>query len=345
MRRRQFAICGLTLLFFASWAHAQWTYTPEIGRFINLKNMPRETPELQLEYARSLLLDGDYSGALDEADKFDEFYSDSNFADQNQFVKGEIRFARKQYKRAAQEFQLVVTNYPSSPLYDEVTKKQYEIGDALYQKGVERYEKRDDSYWNRVRFFFNFTASRPFKQAIEVYEMVTDNQPFTPQAAEAQFRIGRCYEARERHLEAADEYQRVVEDYPDSPWVREASYGLANAYLETSYEPEYDQSPSLFAIQSIRNFESRFPEDERIPELKGKEAEMWERVAEQRLESARFYERRRDITAARAYYVIVAQEHFDTESGRIAKQWLDKNPMRDDIRSRFLRSLVAASDE
>jgi outer membrane assembly lipoprotein YfiO len=325
--------------------HAQWTYTPEIGRFINLKNMPRETPELQIEYARSLMLDGDYSAALNETDKFDEFYSDSDLVDQNQFLKGEIRLGRKQYKKAAQEFQLVITDHPSSPLYDDVTKKQYEIGDALYEKGVKRYAERDDSYWNRIIFFLDFTASRPFKQAVDVYEMVTDNQPFTPEAAEAQFKIGKCYEARGLYAEAADEYQRVLEDYPDSPWVREAAYGLTQSYKETVHDPEYDQGPSLSAIRSVREFAARFPEDERNDELREMESQMWERVAEQRYQTAQFYQRRREMVAARAYYVIVATEHPDTKAGQKAGEWLSKNPLKDTLQSKFLNSLIASSNE
>jgi outer membrane assembly lipoprotein YfiO len=293
-------------------AGAQWVITPQIGRLIRPDRMPKETPELQVQYARSLMQSGDYARALYETTKFDDFYADSDFADDNQFIRGEIRMAQGKYRDAATEFQQVIVNYPDSDLFVDVIAKQYEIGDTFYAKGRARLGK---GWWRRFK-------KRPFKRAIEIYTMVIDNQPFTDAAAEAQYKVGLCYYTREDYVEAAFEYQRVIEDYGKSAWVDEASYGLAMCYYQAARPPEYDQAPSLLCISAVDDFKEQLPSDPRLGELEKVRAEMRERVAQQRLMAAQFYEKRRRFTAAAVYYEVVAQDFSDTSAAKEATIWL-----------------------
>src|SRR5690606_38448022 len=60
-------------------AHGQWLWTPQTGRFIDIDRQPKETPELQVEFARSLLIEKRYKAALRETNKFEDFYGDSEY--------------------------------------------------------------------------------------------------------------------------------------------------------------------------------------------------------------------------------------------------------------------------
>lgn len=304
-------VLGLVVVAVSASAYGQWVYSPEIGRFVNLKRQPKETPELQLEHARTLMLEGDYKNALQEAEKFERFYGDSELADENQFLRGQIEEARGNYLDAAREYQQVVASYPESDLFDQVLERQYEIGNRFYEKGQAKMQER----WTLWR-------ERPFKRAIQVYEMVVDNQPFTEAAAAAQYKIGLCYFTREDYLEASYEYQRVVEEYPASEWVDDAAYGLALCYYEASLPPAYDQSTSQLAVNAVDDFNARFPNDERASEMNTVKSEMREKIAAQRLRTARFYERRRDFEAATIYYRLLVSDFSGTEAAETATQWL-----------------------
>jgi len=306
------------LLGIASTAEAQWTWTPQTGRWINIKRLPKETAELQIEHARSLMIQGEFGEAIDETEKFSKYYGDSELADENQYLRGEIRLAQGKLVDASREFQLVVSNYSDSALYDSVIEKQYEIGDRLYQQGEERLTKK-----------WRFGRKRPFKRAIDVYSMVINNQPFTDAAAEAQYKVGLCHHTRKEYVEAAHEYRRVIEDYSTSEWVDEACMSLADCYYDASRPPEYDQEPSQLAIDAIDEFKHRYPSDERVAGLDEKRAEMRENIAGQRLSTAQFYEKRRNFNAARVYYEMLAGEFPDTTSGESAKAWLADNPIRE----------------
>lgn len=296
-------------------AQAQWTWTPQTGRWINLDRLPKETAELQYEFARSLYLEGQYAKALRETDKFDSFYGDSEYADDNQFLRGEIRMAQGKNRDAARAFQEVVANYPDSDLFDDVIAKQYEIGDRFFAQG----EARADDRW---RLFKN----RPYRRAAEVYGMVVQNQPFTNAAAEAQYKIGLCNFAQDKYIEAAYDYRRVVEEYGGSDWVDEASYGLAQCYYKESHPPQYDQAPSELTIEAVNAFVRRFPADPRVTELEAQKAEMLERIATQRLMTAQYYEKRRKFDAARIYYNVVVNQFPDTDAAAQARDWLARNP-------------------
>ncbi len=295
-------------------AVAQWVWSPQIGQFINLRNLPRETPELQIEHIRGLMLEGDYREALAETDLFTQYYADTEYADENQFLRGEILYRWGRYHRAAQEFQQVVTNYPASDLHDEVIQRQYDIGDTLYEEGLDRMDRR-----------FAWFRTQPLRQAIEVYNMVIDNQPFTEAAAEAQYKVGRCHQALDEYIEAAYEYRRVVEDYSGTEWVPDASHGLVESYYASTLPPAYDQSPSRLTINAIEDFTQRYPGDERVDELEEKRREMRENIAQQRLKTARFYEKRRQFDSAHIYYEILVDEFGDTEAAESAREWLSEH--------------------
>jgi len=320
---------------------AQWTWTPETGRFVNMGSLPKETAELQVEYTRSLVLNGDLSKAMNETDKFSKFYPDTDFADDNQFLRGEIKLARKEYVDAAEEFQQVISMYPESPLYDQVISNQYEIGDTLYEKGRLKIQRASEGFrplrgLNR----FNPFKRRPLKKAIDVYTIVIDNQPFTAEAAEAQYKTGLCYFTREEYLEAGFEFRRVIEDYGNSKWVREAYFHLTRSYEEAALSPDYDQAPSNLAITSIAQFRRRYPGDARVAERREVSEEMRERIAEQRYRTAKFYEKRVHLDSARLYYEIVASKFEGTKAAEKAEKWLGENPAEANAHAAFVGPAV-----
>lgn len=315
---------------------AQWVWTPETGRFVNVGNLPKETPELQIEHARGLMVEGDYSKALAETAKFKEFYVESELADENQFLRGEIRLAKGERLKAAEEFQQVITQYPATGYYDRVIAKQYEIGDALFEEGVRKVEGLREIGWYEPYRYLNFRRHRPLKQAVEVYSMVIDNQPFTAQAAEAQYKLGRCHFAKGDYIEASFEFKRVLEDYRGSEWLDEAAYDLARCYQKGSHPPDYDQAPSQLAVDSINDYVLTYPSDPRGDELLVVKDEMQEKIAEQRFRQVKFYERRSQFDASRIYAEGVVVQYPETRAGEKARNWLAAHPARDRARSRFI---------
>lgn len=313
--RKRAALLGLLVLCLGSLdVYAQWTWTPQTGRWVNLKRLPKETPQLQIEYARSLLLEGNYQKAWRETRKFIQFYEDSEYRDDNQYLRGEIKLAQGDLMDSAKEFQSLIANYPDTDHYDAAIEKQYEIGDRYFERGQEKIDQRW-ALWKK----------RPLKRAVEVYSMVIENQPFTANAAKAQYQVGLCRYTTENYLEAAFDYRRVIEDYAGSDWVDEASYGLAMCYYDMSLPADYDQTPSQLAIDAIDSFGNRYPDDERLAGLREKQTEMRERIAQQQLLTAKFYEKRRKFGSAKIYYEVLVKEYPESQAAQVATEWLAAN--------------------
>ena len=114
-------------------------------------------------------------------------------------------------------------------------------------------------------------------------------------AAEAQYKIGRCYFTRKEYLEAGFEFRRVIEEYTESEWVKDSYYYLTRSYEEAALEPDYDQSPSRLARTHIAEFTRRYPDDPRNEERLEVSRELRESIAEQRYRAARFYVKRADF--------------------------------------------------
>lgn len=313
MRRKWCGVCVVIgAMVAAQAAYAQWTWTPQTGRWVNVKQMPKATPELQIDYARSLMMAKHYKKALRETQKFDRFYAKSKLADQNLFLRGEIHEKEGADLQAATDFQKLLTMYPKSTLYDAAIRKQYEIGDHFYARGQ---KKMAGPWWKPFK-------KSPFKKAIKVYTMVIDNQPFTAAAAEAQYKVGLCHYTRKEYDDAAYDYKRVMEDYSGSSWVKQACYGLAQCYYDASLPPEYDQAPSQLAVDAIDDFTQRYPHDAEVKTLANKRKKMRDNMAEHKLEIAKFYAKRRDFEAARIYYHVVVDQYPETDAAGLARRWL-----------------------
>ena len=169
-----------------------------------------------------------------------------------------------------------------------------------------------------------------------MYSLVLDNQRFTDAAARAQYRIGLSHFTREQYLDASFEYRQVLEMYPNSEYVRDASYGLVRTYQELSLDPDYDQEPSQLTMNRIVDFASQFPGDDRLEELEQVSAEMEGNIARQRLQTAKFYERRRLFLSAHISYRAVAEQYPGTESGREAEEWLGHRAGPQTAAARFI---------
>jgi len=141
---------------------------------------------------------------------------------------------------AAKAYQQLLAGYPNTKRYQEAIKRQYEIGDQYYEKGLKKIEKR----WALFK-------KRPLKHAAEVYAMVVEKPAVHGAAAEAQYKIGLSHYARREYTEAAFEYRRVVEDYSGSDWVDEASYGLAMCYYKGSLRPTTTRRPARWRLTRL----------------------------------------------------------------------------------------------
>lgn len=295
-------------------AHGAWTWTPEIGRWINPNRQPRETAALQFQYAEELLAQGETEKAVNEYKKVLRYFPESNYCDLSQYSIGRALEAQGDYEEAVEEYQKVIDDYPNTELFSRVLEKQRKVADHFFDLGIQREER-----------FVLFRGSN-FDKAIEMYRGIIKNQPFTELSAEAQYRIGLCYMKLELYDEAGVEFQKLIDYYPTSEWTAEAAFGTAECKYCQSLPSEYDKTAVEHAIGKFGYFLRAFPESMRADEARTKLQQLQEIAAEHEFRIAEYYHYNMRYESARLYFDSIVREYPETQWAEKARERLRQMP-------------------
>ena len=311
---RILAAAILLLALTCTTAHAQWTWTPEVGRWINPKRQPRETAALQFQYADELLADGDTEKAISEYEKLLRYFPASNYCDLAQYSIGRALEAQEDYRESVKAYQTVIDEYPNTKLFGNVLEKQRKIADRFFELGVERKEK------------FTLLPGSNFDRAIETYRQVIDNQPFTDFSAVAQYRRGLSYFKMELYDEAGAEFQKLLDFYPTSELTAEAAFGTADSKYCLALPYEYDKTASEEAIAKFRSFSRSFPNSPRTSEAQEKIEKLRQISAEHEYRVGEYYHRHMKYKAARLYFDSIVRNYSETKWAEKASEKLGEMP-------------------
>jgi len=295
-------------------AHAAWTWTPQIGRWINPGRQPKETAALQFQYGEELLARGETDKAIDEYRKVLRYFPASNYCDLAQYSIGRALEARGDYEEAVEEYQKVIDDYPNTHLFSHVLDKQQRIANRFFELGIEREER------------FVLLRGSNFDKAIETYRKLIKNQPYSELSAEAQYRIGLCYMKLELYDEASAEFQKVIDYYPTSEWAVEAAFGTADCKFCQARPSEYDKSAVDDAIAKFRYFLRTNHDSSHAEEAREKLASLLDIAAEHEFRIGMYYHHNMKYDSARVYFDSVVQEYPETQWAAKASDTLSQMP-------------------
>ncbi len=165
--------------------------------------------------------------------------------------------------------------------------------ESYYQRGVELLKGRT------VFFFFNDVD---YPKAIESFQEVIDNYPYSEYAVLSELAIADIHFEREQYEEASSYYHDFVELHPSHPKVAYALYRNGLCSYNQMREADRDQAPTREAAAQFRALIDRFPGSEMTPDARDRLAECEERLATQIIDIADFYFDQDDFhSAARRY--------------------------------------------
>ncbi len=308
------AVAAALLVLMSASAYAEWTWTPELGRWVNPRRQPRETAALQFQYADELLADGDTEKAVREYEKLLRYFPDSNYRDLAQYSIGRALEAEENYVQSVKAYQKVIDEYPNTKLFGNVLEKQRMIADRYFEMGVERQEG------------FSLLPGSEFYKAIDTYRQVIDNQPFTEFSAEAQYRIGLSYFKMEMYDESAAEFEKLLDHYPTSKWTAEAAFGTASCEYCLALPYEYDKTAIDEATTKFNKFLGGFPDSSRADEAREKIQLLQTVAARHEYDIGEYYHRNMKYEAARVYFDSIVREYPETKWAKKASEKLGEMP-------------------
>ena len=294
------------LLLNSSYCFSYWIWTPQTKKWINPKYAPKDTPKEQLLYAMDLFEAGEHRKALEEFRKLISFYKRSEAAAEAQYYIGRCHEALGNPYHAFEAYQGVIENYPFSQRIDEIIKREYGIGERLYEG-------------EKVKFA-GLTFKATPEQIIEIYKKVVSNAPYSEYAPMAQYRIGQLYKRLHFYKEALEAFQKIVRDYPDSDITDEAEFQVAICASAGSSSSAYDQRLTAEAIKKFEEFARKHPDSELVREARKEKSDLLEKKASSLYGIAQFYEKRKRYKSAIIYYEDIVNNFSDASTAPLAME-------------------------
>lgn len=268
-------------------AYPFWIWTPKTGKWVNPKNVAKDNPKAQFEYALSFYNEKKLDDASREFKKLLKEYPKSFEASESQYYLGLIEEKRENLYEAYQAYQRVIDKYPFSERIKEIIEKEYAIAEKFM------------SGQKRKVLGMTLPVENP---AIEVFSKVVDNSTYGPLAPKAQYKLGLVLKGLQRYYEAEDAFNKVISNYPDSEWVEPAKFQIASCRSAVSRSSDYDQGATGEAKQKFEEFVREHPDAILSQEAESNIAKLKEKEAEASFNTARFYEKQKVYQAAKIYY-------------------------------------------
>ena len=215
------------------------------------------TPDQYLEYAMSLFENEDYEQCITEFQAILLQYPGNAVNDDAQFFLGMTYFKRDQFLLAAYEYSKLIKGIPASPF---VPQAQFMLAECYYQLSPkypldQAYTKKAIEEFQAFIDFFPKDEKLPDAEA-KIREL-------RDKLAQKDFNSSLIYEKMEYYTAAIKYYQLVFENYHDTKYAPMALYNKIKLLVFKNKIGE--------AMSDMATFLSRYPDDEKAPEIQALE--------------------------------------------------------------------------
>jgi outer membrane assembly lipoprotein YfiO len=283
-------------------AFAYWVWSPEKGEFVSPDGKAGQgAAEEQFDYAMKFYHEKNYDEAAKQFEDIVKKYPQVNTASEALYRLGTIYEEKGDYLKAFQTYKKMVDTYPHSERYLEVIEREFRIGN-LFLSG------------KKAKLMgLEILPSAP--RAVEVFENIVRQAPFSEFGDKAQFHLGLAYKQDGKYSEAVEAFQAVIDKYPDSDLVAKARYQVAETAYDRSNREFRDQRALDEASKQVDKFLTKYP-DAGISEQAAKLRQtIDEKNAEKNYRIGLYYEKEKYLQSALIYYSEVAQRYPQTSWG------------------------------
>src|SRR5687767_13630275 len=292
----------LCLLFFAftvlaATLRADLVWTPQTGWRVEggalsgLAGAEGRNALDQMNRARSAEEDGSRRSASRTYQAVAKRYPNSIYAPEALYRSARLRLSRKDYTKAFEDFQQVLSRYPNTRRFNEIVGEQYRIASALLDGA------RGRMLWGLLPGF------KQRDKAIEYFETILANAPYSDYAPLALMNVARGHQRLGNIEDAIDALDRMINNYSQTLLAPDAYLKLAQTHASLVDGPYYDQGSTKEAITYFTDFMLLFPSDTNIASAEKGLDGMKTMLAESKMRMADFYfYKRSNYKAARVFY-------------------------------------------
>ena len=212
-----------------------------------------------------------------------------------------------EYLEAAGTYRLVVTNYPTSPHFNEAIEGQFRVGE-MYLAG-------------KKLKLLGIPLATSMDRAVEIFAAVIRTAPFGKYTARAQFDIGLAREKQGLNDAALQAYQAVIDKFPSDPIAADAQYQIGYIWFTASRAGTKDLAAMNNARTAFQDFLFRFPNSEKAAQARANLQHLEHKALSSSFDVARYYDKQKAYRAAVIYYnEVIRQQPGSTESEKAKKR-------------------------
>jgi outer membrane protein assembly factor BamD len=290
-----FLSCLLGLL--ASGARAELIWTKETGWRVDggalagLAGAEGRNALEQMNKARSAEEAGSRRSAISTYQSIAKKYPNSIYAPEALYRSARLRLNGRDYAKAFDDFQQVLSRYPNTRRFNEIVGEQYRIASAMLDGA------RGRMLWGMLPGF------KQRDKALELFETILNNAPYSDYAPLSLMNIARGHQKLGNTENAIDALDRMINNYGQSLLAPDAYLKLAQTHATLVDGPFYDQGATKEAITYFTDFMLLFPGDSNVGNAEKGLDSMKTMLAESKIRMADFYfYKRSNFKAARVFY-------------------------------------------
>jgi outer membrane protein assembly factor BamD len=148
-----------------------------------------------------------------------------------------------------------------------------------------------------------------YLKAIEIFQSIIDNYPYSEYAVESELQIADAYYADGKFEEALSYYRDFSDLHPDHEKVPYSIYRSALCYESQLESPERDQTATTNALLFLDRLLLRYPHSEYARDAEPMWRDLQVRLAESEEQVADFYRDREEYEAAAERYRALLNDH------------------------------------
>ncbi len=235
-------------------------------------------------------------------------YPNSIYAPEAFYRTAKLQVVRKEYNKAFENFQQIISRYPNTKRFNEIIGEQYRIASALLDGA-------------RGRMFYGLLPGFVSRdKAVEYFETILANAPFSDYAPLALMNIAHGHQVLKQPEDEMDALDRMINNYSQSLLAPDAYLKLAQAHASLVDGPYYDQASTKESITYFTDFMLLFPSDANVVAAEKGLDKMKTMLAESKMKIGDFYfYKRNNFTAAKVFYNEAITSYPESEVAKRAK--------------------------
>lgn len=227
--------------------------------------------------------------AIKTYDKVATRYPFAPSAAQARFRQAQLLEQQGEIEDAFDAYDKFLGRYPGSNLYMTALNRQT----AMAQSAAEGDVKSS---------FLGLKTKLSLDKTVAMLGKVRDHAPKSRTASKAQFTIGELYQAKKKTKEAIEAFRQLVRDQPDSPEAPEALFRVGLILMEDAERGNQNQANVDLAKEAFNDYLIQYPNHSRNAEARKLIGNLGGRDLQRSFDIAEFYLKTGKTESAKVYY-------------------------------------------